>query len=57
MLFWKNEGAHPLFLRARAPIILGARALIIKEGRSTHYSKNTQIENKWMNTHEYKKES
>jgi hypothetical protein len=29
MLSWKNEGAHPLFLRARAPIILGARALII----------------------------
>ena len=28
MLSWKNEGAHPLFLRARAPIILGARALI-----------------------------
>jgi len=24
----KNGGAHPLFLRARAPIILGARALI-----------------------------
>ena len=28
MLSWKNEGAHPLFLRARALIILGARALI-----------------------------
>ncbi len=29
VLFWKNEGAHPLFLRARAPIFLRARALII----------------------------
>jgi hypothetical protein len=67
MLSWKNEGAHPLslgarrapiFLRARrAPIFLRARAPIFQKGMCTHYSKSNQMENKWMNTYEYKKES
>jgi hypothetical protein len=47
MLSWKNEGAHPLFLGARAPIFLRARAPIFQKGTSTHYSKSNQMENKW----------
>ena len=57
MLSWKNEGAHPLFLRARAPIILGARALIILRGHEHSPFKEHSIREQMTNTHEYKKES
>ncbi len=35
----------------------GSTSTHLFEGSSTHYSKSNQLENRWMNTFEYKKES
>ncbi len=50
VLFWKNEGAHPLFLGGASTHLFGARAPIISRGHEQSLFKE-QPNRKQMNGH------